>query len=342
MTKILISFALLTSIAAGQQYVISTYAGGGPPPTPIAAAKMAIAPLGMAVDTSGNLFFISSNCVFKLDQNGIITRVAGNSRTGYAGDGGPALSAQFSAASGVAVDAAGNVYVADSGNYRVRKVSPSGIITTFAGNGVQGFSGDGGPATSAQLIGPFGVTADTSGNLFIVDGARIRAVSKSGIITTVAGNGLSGFSGDGGPAVRAQLSPYGVAADNTGNLYISDDGNLRIRMVSPAGIISTVAGNGSYGSAGDGGLATAAQLTGASGIALDGSGNLYFSDSSPASDDVDCYCVRKVSPTGIITTVSAGGLFEPRALAADAQGNLYIADTGNNGIRKVSLDGKIA
>jgi sugar lactone lactonase YvrE len=331
----------LSAIAAGQQYVISTFAGGGPPPTPTSAVKMAIAPQGMAADASGNLFFISLNCVFRLDQNGIVTRVAGNSRTGYSGDGGPALSAMFNTASGLAVDAAGNVYVADLLNRRLRKVSPAGIVTTVAGTGVFGYSGDGGPASGANLNGPSNVAVDNSGNLYIVDGARIRKISTAGIITTVAGNGLYGFSGDGGPATMAELSPYGVAADGKGNIYISDDGNLRVRMVSPAGIITTVAGTGSYGSTGDGGPATAEQLTGASGIAIDNSGNLYFSDSSPSSGGDDCSCVRKVTPAGIITTVSAGDLYEPRALALNAGGDLYIADTGNYGISKVASTGTI-
>src|SRR5271165_6471949 len=133
MTKIVTSFALLSAIAVGQQYVISTFAGGGPTPTPIIGTKMAVAPQGMTVDASGNLFFISLNCVFKLDQKGIVTRVAGNSRTGYSGDGGPALSATFNTASGLAVDATGNIYVADLINRRIRRVSPAGIVTTFAG-----------------------------------------------------------------------------------------------------------------------------------------------------------------------------------------------------------------
>lgn len=140
---VIFGFLLLSATVAAQQYVISTYAGGGPPPTPVAALKMAIAPGGMTADPYGNLYFISSNCVFKLDTNGIVTRIAGNSRTGYSPDGAPALTAEFFLASGLAIDPAGNLYIADVGNYRVRKVSPAGIVTTVAGNGRQGYAGDG-------------------------------------------------------------------------------------------------------------------------------------------------------------------------------------------------------
>jgi len=344
MMRALALIALVNSLAAAQGYVISTFAGGAPPLTPVAAVQMAIAPQGMVADSSGNLYFISSNCVFKRDQNGVVTRVAGNSRQGYSADGGPALAAEFRFASGLAVDAAGDLFVADSGNYRVRMISPAGIVTTVAGNGSLGFSGDGGPATSAQLSGVSNVATDNQGNLFVVESARIRKVSPAGIISTVAGNGSYGFSGDGGPAINAQLDfPYAVAADTAGNLYISDDGNLRVRMVSKAGIITTVAGTGTWGMAGDGGPAINAQITGASGLALDKAGDLYFTDSSPLIADYDCYCVRKVSPAGIITTVPVGaGLFEPRALAIDSGGDLFVADTGNNQIREVAAGGAIA
>jgi hypothetical protein len=253
------------SFGWAQQYVISTIAGGVPPPTPIAGVQASIGfPQGIAVDNAGNTYFTALNCVFKLDSNGVMTRVAGNSRPGYSGDGGPATSAQLSEdAYGVAVDASGNIYIADYENNRIRKVSAAGIITTVAGNGSAGYSGDGGPATSAQLDLPSGVAVDATGNLYIADtfNSRIRKVSAAGIITTVAGNGSIGYSGDSSPATSARLSyPLGVAVDATGNLYIADSYNHRIRKVSAAGIITTVAGNGSPGYHGDGGPATSAQL----------------------------------------------------------------------------------
>ncbi len=164
---------------------------------------------------------------------------------------------------GVAVDAAGNLFIADAGNNRIRKVTPGGVISTVAGNGTQGFSGDGGPATSAQLNYPWGVAVDTAGNLFIADtdNNRIRKVTPGGVISTVAGNGTTGDSGDGGPANSpSSISPYGVAVDTAGNLFIADTVNNRIREVTPGGVISTVAGNGTEGYGGDGGQATSAQL----------------------------------------------------------------------------------
>jgi uncharacterized protein (TIGR03437 family) len=330
------------AVAPAQQYVISTFAGGGPPPTPATGASMGIAPQGLASDNSGNLFFVSANCVFKMDAKGIVTRVAGNGRPGYAGDGGPALTAEFKNPSALVLDAAGNVYVTDSGNQRVRVISPAGLITTVAGTGVAGYSGDGGSALSAELRGPGGLGIDPSGNLFIVDYGRIRKVSPDGTIATVAGTGTPGFSGDGGPATSAAISPYGIALDNKGTLFISDDGNLRVRKVSPDGIITTVAGTGVWGMSGDGGPATSAQLTGASGIALDSAGNVYFTDSSPESDDYDCSCIRRISPAGTISIVAGGeGFFNPRWIAIDAANNIYVANSGYRVISKIAQSGGI-
>src|SRR5208282_1098671 len=210
----------------------------------------------------------------------VVTTLAGTASEGYAGDGGPALSAKFMAVSGIAIDAKGNVYVADTQNYRIRKIDPaSGIITTIAGSGQVwpmggGFSGDGGPATAALLQLPQGVGVDSAGNLYIADSNnnRVRKVDMHGKITTVAGNGYhapgmnfpfgdGGFSGDGGPAVSARLNhPTRVCVDSQGNLFIADMANHRIRKVDRDGIITTVAGSGQTGYAGDGGLASRAQL----------------------------------------------------------------------------------
>jgi sugar lactone lactonase YvrE len=215
---------------------------------------------------------------------GHIASQAGNGVLGYSGDGGPAASAEFSSPTGVAVDSSGNLYIVDADNNRIRKVTAStGIITTVAGNGTAGYSGDGGAATSAELDTPFGVAVDASGNLYIVDvnNDRIRKVTAStGIITTVAGNGTWGYSGDGGTATSAELfSPFGVAVDASGNLYIADSGNNRIRKVTAStGIITTVAGNGTAGSTGDGGAASSAELSYPTGVVVDSLGNFYIAD----------------------------------------------------------------
>jgi hypothetical protein len=230
----------------------------------------------IAVDGGGNVFIAAYNRVRKVSPDGTIAAVAGNGTPGYSGDGGPAIEAQVNAR-GVAVDGAGNLFIADY--YRIRKVSPDGIITTIAGNGAYGYSGDGGPAINASIVAGYAsVTVDGAGNLFFVDGARIRRVSSGGIITTVAGNGTTGYSGDGGPAIKAQVYPVGVAVDGAGNLFIADIGNRRIRRVSPDGIISTIAGNGERGFAGDGGAAIDAQLWSPNSVAVDDTGNLYVSD----------------------------------------------------------------
>lgn len=289
----------------------------------------------------------------------IITTVAGNGSIGFSGDGGPATSATLGLPAGVAVDSAGNIYIADRLNNRVRKVTKDGVITTVAGNGFPIFSGDGGPATSAGIafIGSAnhsGVAVDKAGNLYITDTAdhRIRKVNTSGIITTVAGKGslgVSGFSGDGGPATSAELNtPSGVAVDGAGNLFIADTGNGRIRKVTTAGIITTVAGKGNGFVLGDGGPATNAQLANPSDVVVDNAGNIYIADFGNSS-------IRKVNSAGIISTVVRGGFGScptgagvPAAvadigfgvgLAVDAAGNLYIADNFANCVHKLDTAG---
>jgi hypothetical protein len=213
--------------------------------------------------------------------NGIITTVAGNGMGGYSGDGGPASSAELSGPVGVAVDASGKLFIADTDNNVIRQVGTNGIITTVAGNGTAGYSGDGGAATNAELSGPFGAAVDASGKLFIADAYNnaIRQVGTNGIITTVAGDGTAGYSGDGGAAIDGELNyPFGVAVDSFGNLFIADTSNQRIRKVGTHGIIITVAGNGTNGYSDDGGAATQAQLKDPSGVAVDASGNLFIAD----------------------------------------------------------------
>jgi len=336
--------------------IITTVAGigrggdGGP------ATSAQVDPIAVGLDAAGNLFIADSayNRIRKVTPTGIISTVAGNGTRGFSGDGGPANAAQLTYPSGIALDAMGNVFIADRDNERVRKVTPAGIITTIAGRGrSDGFSGDGGPAASAQLNNPSRIAVDAAGTLFIADSgnSRIRKVNAAGTITTVAGNGTSGFSGDGGPATSARINyPSGIALDAAGSLFIADYYDNRIRKVTPTGIITTVAGNGTSGFSGDGGPATSAQLSYPSGIALDAARNLFIGDSGN-------HRVRKVTPAGITTTVAGNGtdgfsgdggpatsaqLSFPDGIAVDTGGNLLIADSGNNRIRKVTPAGIIS
>ena len=197
-------------------------------------------PYGLAVDASGNLYLsdVSNNVIRKVDTSGTITTVAGNGAYGYSGDGGAATSAEFRNPYGVAVDASGNLYIADRNNYRVRMISTSGVITTAAGNGNCCYGGDGGPATRAQLYLPTGVAVDAAGDLLIADyyNGRVRKVTASGTITTVAGNGVYGYSGDGGSATGATFRyPYGVSVDAAGNIVVADQNNNAVRLLTPAG-----------------------------------------------------------------------------------------------------------
>ena len=227
MRRVITLFVLFLTLglarSASAQDIITTVAGGGPNNVPAVSANIDN-PVGVAFDAAGNLFIsvLGNNRIFKVDTSGQLTVVAGIGISGFSGDGGPATSARLSSPYGVAVDGAGNLFIADRFNNRIRKVDTSGIITTVAGNGTFGFSGDGGPATSASLRNPQGVVLDSAGNLFIVDlsNNRIRKVDTSRIITTVAGDGIFGFSGDGGPATSASLrNPTGGAGQRRQSLH---------------------------------------------------------------------------------------------------------------------------
>ena len=336
---------LATCSAAAQNYLITQFAGGVLPVyEPGTSADLNGSTIyGAAADAAGNLYFTYQCAVIRWDAGtGLLTLVAGNNLPGYSGENVPAFGARLNYPQGVALDSAGNVYIADTYNYRVRKVSANGLITTVAGNGTPGYGGDNGPATAAMLRFPAGVAVDSHNNLYIADlsNQRIRMVTN-GTITTVAGNGQYGYSGDNGPATQATMNnPISVAVDPAGNLYIADRDNNVIRVVS-GGTITTVAGNGQLGYNGDNISATAAQLNNPYSVATDAAGNVYIADTYN-------FRVRMVSGSKITTVAGHGqssysgdggsavnaGL-EAYAVAFNA-GNLYIADHFGGRLRKVA------
>ncbi len=348
------AFGLVNWLSLAEaQGVISTFAGNGIAAYSGDGGRAGIAalnhPKGLAFDAAGSLYIadVDNHRVRKVTSDGTITTVAGNGTQGWSGDNGNAVNASISDVTGVALDRFSNLYIADASNRRVRKVTPNGAITTIAGTGVEGFSGDGGPAAEAMLGRPAGLAVDAAGNLYIADSTnhRIRRIDTNGIITTVAGNGIAGFSGDDGPAIQASLQfPIGVAVDSFLNLYIADGDNNRIRKVTPSGTIRTVAGGGAGRFSGDGGPATAAALNIPEDVALDAAGNLYIADAGNNR-------VRKVDSNGTITTVAGTGadgfsgdggpstsamLNFPWGLATNSAGYLFIADRVNSRIRVIS------
>src|ERR1700733_2627620 len=327
--------------------IISTYAGTGLPGYsgdrgPAKNAEINF-PTGVAVDAKGNLYIadLGNFVVRRVDANGNINTVAGNGRPGFAGDNGPATSAQIDPIA-VAVDAAGNLYIADGLNFRIRKVDTNGVITTIGGNGTAGNVGDNGPATSAEIDFVADIAVDNSGNVYLADyfNFEVRKIDTKGMMTAFAGGVLSGpLDEDGILATKAVMVPFGVAFDLSGNLYISDD-NLNDTLVQKVdlstGLIYNVAGTGQIGFAGDGGYASAAELNSPAGLAI-GGGVVYFADASNQR-------VRKIA-NGIITTVAGTSIRDggpaanafldiPEGIAIDGSGDILVADTGDSEARK--------
>jgi sugar lactone lactonase YvrE len=306
------------------------------------------------VTSMGELLVVdrAANLIRKVDAHGLIHTVAGNGAKGYAGDGGPALQAALAGPTAVAQDAAGNIFIADSHNQRIRKVDGNGTISTVAGEGFSGSLDDGVPATSARLRSPQGVAVDTSGAIYIADtySQRLRKVDAGpeGKITTVAGRLGADYPDGGVPALTVRLiSPHGVSLDGHGNLFVTDLRGHRVDKVSPTGLVTTVAGNGASDYTGNDGNATSASLASPSETAVDEAGNLYIADTNNHS-------IRKVDAEGVITTVAGTGapgfggdgdnattarLNSPYGIAADRRGNVFIADTYNHRIRKLDLAG---
>ena len=316
------------------------------------AAETAMYVCSLAVDAQSNVYVADGYRVRRIDTAGTVTTYAGTGELGYAGDGGPATEAQLGEIAAIAADGAGNVYVADSGNHLVRRIDPAGVITTYAGTGRRGYSGDGWLATQARLSSPCGVEVDASGSVYVADSDnyRVRRIDSAGMITTYAGTGRRGYSGDGGAASEAQLSsPCGVAADASGRLHVADSGNHRVRRIDSAGVITTYAGTGRQGYSGDSGAATEAQLSSPYGVEVDTSGNVYVADRNN-------HRVRRIDPAGTITTFAGTGQPFDRGdgglavdgrfdllggVAVDTVGNVYVADRGDHRVRRIASAGMI-
>ena len=348
------SLAVLLTRGGGRgPVVITTVAGNGSQvfsgdngPAVAAGLKEPDDPV---LDSFGRLYFVDGghNRIRVVEPDGTIRTVAGNGEHGFSGDGGPATAARLASPTGIMLDVDGSLLIADKDNQRVRRVGRDGVISTIAGTGVRGYAGDGGPAIRAQLADPTSIALDGDGRILLVDVFNhcIRRIDHDGTIRTVAGNGKPGFSGDGGPATAAQLSrPGGVVADSAGRLYIADNDNNRVRRVDGSGIITTIAGTGKVGFAGDGGPAVRAEFSEPAGVELDDEGRLYVAD-------LKNHRVRRIDPDGTITTIAGNGgagatgdggpptsatMLKPNGLEVTPSGDLYVSDAQANRIRLIA------
>jgi len=343
------SVLLLCSVLNAQKTSVVTVAGGYQGNHKPAVSASFAYPSALAFDAAGTLYIGDSyNCeIRRIEKSGSVEVFAGTGICGFSGDGGKARSAMLSSfIGGIVFDGNGDLLFSDSGNMRVRQITPAGVISTIAGIGTIGYSGDGGPANQAQLFFPEDITLDSLGNLYVADDDNyvVRKINTAGIISTVAGNHTSGYSGDGGLATAAQLANVkGLAVDLAGNLYIGD-GASHVREVNSAGIISTIAGNGQNGNAGDGGPGTAAAIGGVSALSMKGSAVLcILTNSSLWSLDLATNTINLLAgAAGGIGFNGDGGsalsavFMYPSGLAVDSQGNILLADSGNNRIREIA------
>ena len=343
---------------SGQQPVITTIAGTGELAFSVdgglATSTPLVHPLAIAIGPGGEIYLAEGNRIREIRLDGHIVTLAGTGEAGFSGDGGQAQLAQLNSPQGLAIDSGGDVYIADSLNHAVRRVGRDGVITTIAGNGNAGYSGDGGDAAKAQLNLPVGVAIGFADRILIADTGnnRVREIDANGAIRTIAGTGEAGYRGDGGLATFALLNaPTGLAFDSEGNLYIADSLNERVRKVDAASVIVTAAGNGTAGFAGDDGPATEASLDLApnplegsgQGVAVDTKGNLYIADAQN-------HRVRRVDLRGTISTIAGTGaiggsgdggaavraeLHLPLGVAVDVYGAVYVADAKDNRLRVI-------
>jgi sugar lactone lactonase YvrE len=295
-------------------------------------------PHGIALDGSGNLYVADTDNhrIRKIViATGVVTTLAGSGTGGYADGTGTA--AQFNYPNGIAVHSSGNVYVADSANNRIRKITPAGEVSTFAGSGTSGYAD--GTGTAAKFNSPSGVAVDSSGNVYVVESYRIRKITPEGVVSTFAGRSSSG-SADGTGTAATFNSASGIAVDSSGNVYVADTQNHRIRKITSAGVVTTLAGS-AQGSAD--GTGTAAQFKRPSGVAVDSSGNVFVADT-------ENHRIRKITAAGVVTTLagSASGYADGTGAAAkfyspyygvavDSNGTVYVADSTNHRIRKITI-----
>jgi len=346
---------LALAVSAQAQQIITTYAGTEwvfPTTTHPALTSPLSSTLNTTIDREGRLVIADglNHIVARIDSNGELTVIAGNGLPGFSGDGGDARQASLNGPQGMAFDSTGNLYIADTGNYRVRRLTPAGVISTVAGNGFSKHSGDGGAATSAGFF-PLRLAVDRSDAILIADpiSYRVRKVGANGVISTIAGTGELVFSGEGKPALEASLAPSGIHVDGDGRILIADELNYRVYRIGTDGILTTVAGIGQSGFSGDDGPAVAAKIEGISSLTTDANGNIALAD-------MNNFRVRRITPAGIISTIAGGGATAvstapvpalssdigfPRSIAIDPLGRLYIANEQKQFVLSLSADGTL-